>query len=383
MNRQLRDLSEGRFREVFRVYLAEHDPGRPKDFDGRLEWLRRFARQLADDGFAAPSWPLEFGGMDLALGSQFVYHEELAIARLQAHPTSTAWIVGPTLIKHGATWQQERFLRPMLRADEIWCQGFSEPDAGSDLPSLKTRAVRDGDEYVVSGQKVWTSDAVNSDWTFALVRTGAPDSGASGISFLLIDLKSPGVIIRPLREMTGHARFSEMFFDEVRVPVENRVGDEGGGWRIARTSLGHERSTAFVGSAVRYRRVVNDLLSLAKSNGACRSPQLRQELADIEIRIRLLELNGRRVMTNLAVTGEPGPTSSVSRLFYGQFEKRLHEVAMDVLGAEALLGQESPQNGRWIWGFLATRAATIGAGTAEIQRNTIGERVLGLPRESE
>lgn len=372
-------------RAEMRAYLAESHPGpRPRDRAEVLAWQRAWAARLADDGWAMPAWPKEWGGMDLDLSGQLVYHEEMARARLTAHPSNNIGIVGPTLIRHGTDEQRQRFLRPMVRADEIWAQGFSEPDAGSDLPALTTVAVRDGDEYVVDGQKVWTSFAEQADWMFALVRTGARESRERGISYLLFDMRTPGVTVRPLRDMTGGTRFSEVFLSGVRVPVTQRVGEEDGGWAIARTSLGHERSTSLRANALRYRRVVDELFALARTTGAVDDPIVRQRLADAEIGARLLVLNGQRMFEQILQTGEPGPASSVTRLFHGQFEQRLHETAVAVLGTSAQLGRRAPgalEGGRWTWGFLNTRASTIGAGTAEIQRNTIAERVLGLPRE--
>lgn len=373
------------FRREMREFLATHEAGpSPGDRASRLAWQREFQAMLYDEGYAAPSWPKEWGGMDLPLTRQLIYYEEMVLAHAPAPPTTNVNIVGPTILLHGSQQQKERYLRPMLRAEELWCQGFSEPDAGSDLPSLRTTAVRDGDEYVVNGQKIWTSGGPISDWIYALVRTGPPDSREHGISYLLIDLETPGVDVRPIRDMSDRKHFSEVFFDGVRVPVANRVGEENGGWAIARTSLGHERSTAFVATQVRYRRIVDELVALARETGAARDPLIRQALARVETDVRLLGLNGLRVLSDVLRGGEPGPASSVTRLFHGEFERRLHEVALDVIGSRALLGPKAPESaerGRWVWGFLRTRASTIGAGTAEIQRNTVAERVLGLPRD--
>jgi alkylation response protein AidB-like acyl-CoA dehydrogenase len=372
------------FRTEFRAYLADNHPGRPPR--GRLEalaWQRSWTARLFDDGWAMPAWPKQCGGMDLSLPRQVIYHEEMGRARLVAQPTNNVGIVGPTLIRHGSPDQQARFLRRMARADDLWCQGFSEPDAGSDLPSLKTVAVRDGDEYVVTGQKLWTSHADVADWMFALVRTGTAAERERGISYLLIDMRSPGVEVRPLRDMTGGARFNEVFLNQVRVPLDQRVGEENGGWPIARSSLGHERSTAFSAAALRYRRVVDELYTLARQTGRTGDPVFRQRLATAEIEVRLLVWSGMRTMASVLASGDPGPGSSVTRLFHSNFEQRLHELAVAILGANATLASHEPaaeEGGRWHWGLLSTRASTIGAGTAEIQRNTIAERVLGLPR---
>ena len=373
------------FRDDVRAFLAANDPGpAPKAPDQRRAWQRDWAALLVDEGFAAPSWPTRWGGMDLALADQAIYHEEFAKVRRPSHPGSGIFVVGPTIITHGTDEQRERFLRPGLRGDTVWVQGYSEPEAGSDLPSLRTRAERDGDDYIVSGQKIWITNARNADWLFALVRTGTQDSRQNGISFLLIDMKSEGVDVRPLRDMTGGSSFCEIFLDSVRVPARNLVGEENGGWRIARTSLGHERSTAGVAQGMRYRRIVDELHQLARELGKSSDSAMRQRLAAIEIDVRLIALNNLRTLNTVLAGAEPGPVSSVGRLMFTEFEKRLHELAVDIIGAAATLGPADPhsvQRGRWVTGFLATRASTIGAGTAEIQRNTIAEQVLGLPRD--
>jgi alkylation response protein AidB-like acyl-CoA dehydrogenase len=377
--------SAAAFRQELRAFLAEHHPGRPpKDHADRLNFERDWAALLADAGWAAPAWPKEWGGMDLPAGLQLVYHEEMARARVPAHPSPNSFIVGPAILQYGTAAQKERFLRPIVRAEELWCQGFSEPGAGSDLAALTTRAVLDGDEYVVTGQKVWTSRATGAHWMFALVRTGPPGSRSDGITYLLIDMTSPGITVRPLRDMTGGAFFAEVFLDDVRVPVSQRVGDENGGWAIARTSLGHERSTSRVAMAVRYRRIVDELFVLARKLDRTGDPVVRQELARIEADVRLLALTFARVSAAVARGEEPGPASSVSRLHLARFEQRLHELAVSLCGPAGMLAATAvdvPERGRWAWGFLKTRASTIGAGTAEIQRSTIAEQVLGLPRE--
>jgi alkylation response protein AidB-like acyl-CoA dehydrogenase len=377
------------FRARLAAFLGAHDPGpAPRQPAERLSWQRDWAALLVDEGLAAPSWPRRWGGMELDLADQAIYHEEFGKVRRPAHPGPGIFVVGPTIIKHGTDEQRERFLRPSLRGDIIWVQGFSEPDAGSDLPSLRTRAERVGDEYsgeyIVSGQKTWTTNARHADWIFTLVRTGTRESRQHGISYLLIDLRSEGVTVRPLRDMTGGSSFCEVFLDDVRVPVSNLVGQENGGWSIARTSLGHERSTAGVSQAMRYRRIVDELHELARQCGRNTDAAMRQRLAATEVEVRLITLNSMRTLASALGGAEPGPVSSIGRLMLAEFEKRLHELAVDVIGAASMLDprdQHSVQKGRWVTGFLATRASTIGAGTAEIQRNTIAEQVLGLPRD--
>jgi alkylation response protein AidB-like acyl-CoA dehydrogenase len=375
----------GDLRASIQAFLRSNDPGQPpKDALEKRAFQRDWAALLVDEGFAAPSWPKQWGGMELSLADQAIYHEEFAKVRRPAHPGSGIMVVGPAIIKHGTDEQRRRCLRPGLRGDTIWVQGFSEPDAGSDLPSLRTRAEKVGDEYVVSGQKIWITNARHADWIFALVRTGTREARQLGISYLLIDLRSEGVTVRPLRDMTGGSSFCEIFFDGVRVPAENLVGEENDGWRIAKTSMGHERSTAGVSQAMRYRRIVNELYDLARECGRNTDAVIRQRLAAIEIDVRLIELNNLRTLASVVDGAEPGPVSSIGRLMFTEFEKRLHDLAVDITGAAMMLDPTDPrsvQRGRWVTGFLATRASTIGAGTAEIQRNTIAEQVLGLPRD--
>ena len=293
-------------------------------------------------------------------------------------------IAGPTIIRYGTEEQKARLLRPMLRADVIWAQGYSEPEAGSDLPALRTTAVRDGDHYVVNGQKLWSSSADIADILFTLVRTGAADSGRDGITYLLVDAHAPGVTVRPLRDLTGAAGFCEIFFDGVEVPVENRIGEENHGWAITRTSLGHERAAGSLTQARFYDRIVGELIELARECGRAHDPVVRQRLARLAGAQRIMSLNASRMIATIARDGEPGPGSSTSRLFNTLFEQELHEFAVGLQGPVGVLGRGDPhalQKGRWTWGFLRTRASTIGAGTSEIQRNTIAERVLGLPHD--
>ena len=360
-------------------FVRTHHPGRaPRDPAERLAWSRTWAATLYDHGWAGPAWPKQWGGLELPLAEQVRYHQVLAAAGVPMHPNPNLGTVGPTIILHGTDAQRERFLAPMLRGDELWAQGFSEPDAGSDLPSLTTRAERTGDGYVVTGTKVWSTIADVADWMFALVRTGPAGSGRCGISYLLVDLSSPGISIHPIRDMTGRSGFSEVRFDDVHVSFENLVGQENGGWAIARTSLGHERSAASAARAHRYERIVAELIALAPEADAV----VRQRLADVWTRAKLLTLLSQRSLAAVLRDGDPGPASSVSRLFHARFEQQLHELAVELAGARGMLAASDAaavERGRWTWGFLRTRASTIGAGTAEIQLTTIGERVLGLP----
>lgn len=377
--------TDDEFRTRLREFLTEHHPGRrPKDHAERLAWQKAWLATLFDAGYAGPSWPREYGGMALSFARQVIYQEEYAKARVPGPLGTGLGIAAPTIIKYGTAEQKECFLRPMLRGDAVWAQGYSEPDAGSDLPALRTTARRDGDEYVVNGQKVWTSSGDIADILFTLVRTGTPESRQKGITYLLIDAHAPGVTVRPLRDLTGDAHFCEVFLNDVRVPVFNRVGEEDGGWPLVRTSLGHERAAGAMNQAALYRRVLDELIELARERGATADPLVRDRLADFEVRVRIMRYTGMRTIADIIAKSEPGPGSSTSRLFIVTFEQDLHEFAVELLGCYGVLGRHDPhavQRGRWVWGFLRTRASTIGAGTAEIQRNTIAEQVLGLPRD--
>jgi len=322
--------TDDEFRKALRSWLTDNHPGkRPKDPGERQVWQKAWLAKLYDAGFAGPSWPRAYGGMDLPFARQIIYQEEYASARVPGPLGTGLGIVGPTLITYGTDEQKRRFLPSMLRGDTVWAQGFSEPEAGSDLPALRATARRDGDEYVVNGQKVWNTSADIADILFTLVRTGSRESRARGITYLLIDAHAPGVTIRPLRDLTGGADFSEIFFE-----------------------------------------------------GATADPLVRDRLADFEIRVRIMRYQGMRTIESILAKGEPGPGASTSRLFITAFEQDLHEFAVDLLGSYGTLGRtdvHSVERGRWVWGFLRTRASTIGTGTSEIQRNTIAEQVLGLP----
>lgn len=377
--------TDDEFRARIRQWFADHHPGkRPRDAAERKAWVKAWHATMYDAGMTGPSWPQEYGGMGLSFARQVIYAEELAKARVPAPMGTGLGIVAPTIIRYGTDEQKQRWLGPMLRQDKIWCQGYSEPGAGSDLPSLRTTARRDGDEYVVNGQKVWTTHASDADVFFTLVRTGTQESRQKGITYLIIDAEAPGVTVRPLQDLTGAAHFAEVFLDDVRVPIANRIGEENEGWPLVRTSLGHERAAGAMNQAANYRRILNELAALARERGRTDDPLVRDRLADFEIRVRLMRYNATRTISDILTRGEPGPTSSVSRLLITTFEQELHEFAIEMLGADGIVTRDSEnavQRGRWLSGFLGSRASTIGAGTSEIQRNTIAEQVLKMPRD--
>jgi alkylation response protein AidB-like acyl-CoA dehydrogenase len=373
------------FRSRLRSFFAEHHPGRPpRDGQERLIWTKSWLATLFDHGYAGPAWPCEYGGMGLPFARQVIYHDEFAKARLPGPLGTGLGIAAPTIITYGTDEQKRRWLAPMLRGDKVWAQGYSEPDAGSDLPSLRTTARRTGDEYVVNGNKVWTSHASDADIFFTLVRTGTQESRQRGITYLVVDAHAAGVQVRPLRDLTGAHLFAEVFFNDVRVPVVDRIGEENDGWRLARTSLGHERSAGAMNQAAMYRRVLTELEELARARGRLDDPLVRDRFADLEIRVRCIRYNAQRTISDILSRGEPGAASSVSRLLIAGFEQDVHEFAVDLLGPAGLLTRDAPQavqRARWLQGFLRTRASTIGAGTREIQLNTVAEQVLGLPHD--
>jgi acyl-CoA dehydrogenase len=362
--------------------VRQHEAATAGAKPGRIETARAWHAELVDNDLAAPGWPKSAGGLELSLEDQLDYYRMTTAAGVPSHPCPLSFILAPTLIQHGTQAQQDRFLRPLLRADEFWCQGFSEPGAGSDLASLSTRAVRQNGVYRVSGQKVWTTMADRADWMFALVRTGEPGRSTKGITYLLIPMNSPGITVRPLRDISGAVHFAEVFFDDVEVEAENRIGVEGEGWSIMRTSLGHERATAFLADEFKYRRTADRVIELVVSNGLDDDPLVRQAIARLESGVQTIAANSARALGATLQGEDPGGVASVNRLVKTEFEQHMHALALRAAGPSAVLGSRASNaidKGRWTFGYLMSRASTIGAGTAEIQRNTIAESVLGLP----
>jgi alkylation response protein AidB-like acyl-CoA dehydrogenase len=290
-------------------------------------------------------------------------------------------MVGPTLLRHGTPEQQERYLRAMLKGDELWCQLFSETEAGSDLANVSTRAELDGDEWVVTGQKVWTSSAPRAEWGILLARTDPDAPKHRGISYLLLDMATPGIEIRPLRQMTGDAHFSEVFLDEVRIPVANVVGDAGDGWRVAQTTLASERTAIAGGSG---GADPPGLIALAQEHGVAGEPLIRQAVVDAYLRQELLRYLRLRSQTALSQGKAPGAETSIMKLAYARFMQQMTNAAMHVQGATAMLaGDHLPRGGVWTTKFLHSPSLRIAGGSDQIQGNIIGERVLGLPREEQ
>lgn len=374
------------YRVELRAWLAERltDRHRGLGFVGapdpdRLARMREWNHLLADAGYAAPSWPVALGGRDAGLLELVAHDEELAAAGAPG-PINALGIpnVAPAIMAHG-TQDQQRLLGPMLRGDEIWCQGFSEPDAGSDLASLRCRAERDGDDYVVTGTKVWTTFGEVADRCELLVRT---DPGAArpqlGITCLLVDMSTPGVDVRPLRTMTGATEFYELVFDGVRVPVSDRLGDEHGGWAVAMATLSNERSGVAT-LHVQLRGRIRDLIAAARDAGRTADPVVRDRLADLWGEGERLRHLAGRALARAAAGLPPGPESSVVKLAWSRLGQHVGEVAVDVLGPAALV-TDGPL-GEWGAGLLHGRSLSIAGGTTEVNRTIVGERVLGLPRE--
>jgi alkylation response protein AidB-like acyl-CoA dehydrogenase len=340
---------------------------------------------MYEAGFCGMDWPREFGGRGATLVEQVILYQEMARAESpQFLNRGGLSMLGPTLMKHGTPAQQARFLKDILTADEVWCQGFSEPNAGSDLANLQTRAVRDGDAFVVDGQKVWTSMAHVADWCFLLTRTDPDAPKHKGISFLLVDMRSPGITVRPLTQLTGEAEFNEVFFDSVRVPVENLVGKLNEGWGVAITTLAYERDLLTFIRHISLRNALHRLVRLVRERGRGADALVRQRVANLWIGEQALALNGYRSLTKILRGGAPGPEGSTSKLFWSQVDQELAQVATEVIGPYSQIGPGSawaPDGGQWEFYELLARASGIRAGTSEILRNILSERVLGLPKD--
>ena len=376
------------FRAEFRAWLDAHVTdeiraigagGLGYDKPGQLEASQAWNRELADAGYAAIAWPVEYGGRGAGVMQQVVWAEELHRAGAPG-PVNVLGIpnVAPAIMTYGTEAQKTRLLPPMLRGDEVWCQGFSEPNAGSDLAALSTSAVRDGDHWVINGQKVWTSLGHHARWSELLVRTDPDAPKHRGISCLLVDMTTPGIDIRPLITITGEHDFNEVFFDDVRVPAEAILGPVNEGWRVAMTTLTHERggvAKLHLGT----RAKIADLIEAAKAAparggaSASQDPALRQLLARVYLEGELLKLIAERAISG-ELHGRPlGPESSIAKLVWSETDQHIGEVAAAVLGADAITG-------RWGRDRVASRQATIAGGTTQINKNIIAQRVLGLPR---
>jgi alkylation response protein AidB-like acyl-CoA dehydrogenase len=350
-----------------------------------VDRLRAWQRTMAEAGYVGMDWPPAFGGRGAPITEQIILYQEMARAESpQLVNRGGVSMLGPTLMRHGTPAQQQRFLPKILTAEEIWCQGFSEPNAGSDLANLQTRAVRDGDGFVVNGQKVWTSMAHVADWCFLLVRTDPAAPKHKGISFLLVDMRSPGITLRPLRQITGEAEFNEVFFDNVRVPAENLVGRLDEGWGVALTTLAYERDLLTFIRHISLRNALHRLVRLVRERDRAADPVVRQRVAELWIGEQALQLGAYRSLTKILRGGQPGPEGSTSKLFWSQLDQELALTATHVLGPYSQIKAGSPwapDEGQWEFYELLARGSGIRAGTSEILRNIVSERVLGLAKD--
>jgi alkylation response protein AidB-like acyl-CoA dehydrogenase len=338
---------------------------------------RAWQRKLFEGGWAGIAWPRAYGGRGAGPIEQAIFQEELV--RAGAPPRVGVigeGLVGPTIIQMGTEEQKRKYLPPMLTGDEIWCQGFSEPNAGSDLASLATRAeLRDG-AYVVNGQKTWTSFAHVADRCFLLARSDPAAPKHKGITCLLADMHAPGITVRPLRMMSGDSGFNEVFFTDVRVPVAERLGPPNAGWEVAMSALSHERANLGANFTVQFKESIDALARAARSRRE--DPLARQKIAQLVVELEVFRLNMLRAVSRLARTGAPGPEASILKLGWSELNQKVARAALEILGDTALL--DGADGGRWVYNYLRCRGNTIEAGTSEIQRNIIAQRVLGLPK---
>ncbi len=389
------DTADQHWADQLNRWLDEHWPAHGEAIKSaagaeRERALRAWQHELAGARYASIGWPEQHGGRAATTTQQLLYY--LALGAHRAPPATGRIglnLCGPTLISHGTAEQQERFLGPMLRGEHLWCQGFSEPGAGSDLASLRTRGVVDGDVLVITGQKIWTSGANRADWMFALVRTDPTAPKRDGISFVLVPMDADGVEARPIKQISGDSDFSEVFLDEVRVPLANVVGGLNNGWSVTRTTLANERAVLFLGQQVALTSTMRKIVRQAREDlpgrgRAADDHALRDRIAEAWIETELVRINGMRNLAKVLDGQNPGPEGSMSKLFGQHVEQQVHELALDLGGGSSVLergAENAPYDGKWALGWLRTRASTIGGGTSEIQRNILAERVLGMPRD--
>ncbi|AKK25707.1 acyl-CoA dehydrogenase family protein [Mycobacterium sp. EPa45] len=391
------------FRDEIRALLAEQlppgwtGPGAlpPKE---REQLRHRWRKVLVDRGLVAVSWPVEYGGGGLSVIEQAVLAEEFARGGAPERDENDMFgidLLGNTLIALGTEEQKRRFLPRILSGEDRWCQGFSEPDAGSDLASVRTTAVLDGDEWIINGQKIWTSAGPTANWIFVLARTDPGVSKHKGLSLLLVPVDQPGVVVRPITNAAGHASFSEVFFADARAAAVDVLGGVGGGWATAMTVLGFERGSQITTATIEFGRGLEWLRQLARERGSHSDPLVRDELAWCYSRVQILRYQGYRGLTNLLSGRRPGAEAAINKVMWSEYFRRYTDLAVDILGVDALCADGAgngaaliipvpgTQNSAacWLDEFLYARAATIYAGSSQIQRNVIGEQLLGLPKE--
>jgi alkylation response protein AidB-like acyl-CoA dehydrogenase len=376
------DLAEAEkaFRDKVRAWLkanAPNDDSAESDQKKVVENRRAWQKKLNEAGYVGITWPKEYGGRGGDFMDQLIFNDEMIVAQAP-DPINVIGLGmgGPVVITHGTEEQKKRYLPPLLSAEEIWCQGFSEPNAGSDLSGLQTRAEDKGDHYLVNGQKVWTTLAHVAKWCMLLTRERNEANPRHGLTYLLVDMDSPGIEVRPLVQITGDAEFNEIFFKDVRVPKSQILGEAGEGWTVAMTTLLHERGTLGMALATRAQITAAELAEHTRKLGRGSDPLVRQKVAKYTIEARALQLNGYRALTAMKRNGIPGPEGSILKLMWSELNQRMAETAVDVAGAAGQVGETTG----WKYQFLRSRANTIEAGTSEVLRNILAERVLGLPR---
>ena len=369
---------EQAFRDEVRSWLADNHPGEPPGSgdEAQFQFERDWQRTMHDAGWAGISWPKEYGGRGASLIEQSIFGEEMARARVP-RPANILGLVmgGPVVIAHGTEDQKERFLEPILSGEEIWCQGFSEPESGSDLASLKTKAVKDDGGWRITGQKVWTTLAHHAKWCMLVARSDQDVPKHKGLTYFLMDMEQDEIDVRPLRQITGEAEFNELFMEDAWVPDDNVVGGVGNGWNVAITTLMNERAGLGASAALGLQNALTELIDMVNERGVGDDPKLRDKIARLKIGIEALRLGAMRTLTQTMRTGIPGPEGSISKWEWSSLNQEMTELATDVLGAEGLeWGQD------WTYRFLRSRANSIEGGTSDILKNIIAERVLGLPK---
>lgn len=390
---------EQAYKEQFLFWLKENLPPEfaspdyepPADWHEQAKIFRSMQRKLFEAGYAGINWPKEYGGQGGTLMQHIIVTEALsANYPLKMFDSLSVGLVAPTLLARGTEEQKKEFIPKILSGEHIWCQGFSEPNAGSDLANLTTSAVRKGDHYIVNGQKVWTSLAHVADFAVLVVRTDPTVKKHKGLSYLLVDMKSPGVTVRPIKQITGEAEYNEMFFDNVKVPVERRVGKENEGWLIAITTLMFERIMNEIRILPKFQKTLEGMIDLARNTPRAgrpliKDPVVRQKIARLQVDLEVMRLNQYRNLSTLLKGEMPGPEGSIGKIYWSELNQRLQATALEIMGPYAQLTQGSSwakDNGKWVYDFLRSKGNTIEGGTTEIQKNIIGERVLGLPKDA-
>lgn len=391
------------YREKVQAFLAENLPtnwGGVGQLTGQAltDFVTEWRKTLYSAGYLAPGWPVEYGGSGLSALEQVIIGEEFAKAGVPIGGPNDVFgiqMLGNTLLRWGTDEQKSHHLPRILSGDDTWCQGYSEPNAGSDLANLGLKAQLDGDQWILNGQKIWTSAGHLADHIFTLARTDPDAPRHKGISFLLVDMRQPGIEVRPIRMISGESEFNEIFYTDAVAPKADVVGGVNNGWAVAMTLLGFERGEAAAVNPIRFAAEVDRLLLLAKERGVANDPRIRQRLADCYSKVEIMRYSGMRVLTQFLGGHHPGPDAAISKLYWSEYHKQVTELALDIIGAEAMTPTGRPPSSAfstddagapnstasWVGTFLNARAGTIYAGSSQVQRNIIGEMVLGLPKE--